>query len=226
MDQFHRRQFYHHGHCFHGHLDHKVGVFRAKLARKPPVPVSCSSSLCWHTGHAQGMTRFLPDGQSWREGEETSMKAVVIYDSVYGNTEKIAQAIGDGLAGDAKVVRVGDVNPSELQAFDLLIVGSPVHGGRATPAIEALLQQLPAHSLEGKRVAAFDTRFESEEQGIGLRILMSVIRYAAERIAKELAKKGGRLAAEPEGFIVEQKEGPLKQGELERASTWAKAMYA
>jgi len=154
------------------------------------------------------------------------MKAVVIYDSVYGNTEKIAQAIGDGLAGDAKVVRVGDVNPSELQAFDLLIVGSPVHGGRATPAIEALLQQLPAHSLEGKRVAAFDTRFESEEQGIGLRILMSVIRYAAERIAKELAKKGGRLAAEPEGFIVEQKEGPLKQGELERASTWAKAMYA
>lgn len=154
------------------------------------------------------------------------MKAVVIYDSVYGNTEKIAQAIGAGLAGDAKVVRVGDVNASELQAFDLLIVGSPVHGGRATPAIDALLQQFPAHSLEGKRVAAFDTRFESEEQGIGLRILMSVIRYAAERIAKELAKKGGRLVAEPEGFIVEQKEGPLKQGELERASTWAKAKYA
>jgi flavodoxin I len=152
------------------------------------------------------------------------MKVVVIYDSVYGNTEKIAQAIGAGLAGDAKVVRVGDVSASELRTFDLLIVGSPVHGGRATPAIEALLQQLPAHSLEGKRVAAFDTRFESEEQGIGLRILMSVIRYAAERIAKELAKKGGRLAAEPEGFIVEQKEGPLKQGELERATTWAKAM--
>jgi flavodoxin I len=154
------------------------------------------------------------------------MKAVVIYDSVYGNTEKIAQAIGAGLAGDAKVVRVGDVNASELQAFDLLIVGSPVHGGRATPAIDTLLQQLPAHSLEGKRVAAFDTRFESEQQGIGLRILMSVIHYAAERIAKDLAKKGGKLVAEPEGFIVEQKEGPLKQGELERASTWAKAMNA
>lgn len=154
------------------------------------------------------------------------MKAVVIYDSVYGNTEKIAQAIGAGLAGDAKVVRIGEVNASEIQAFDLLIVGSPVHGGRATPAIDALIQQLPAHSLEGKRVAAFDTRFESEEQGIGLRILMSVIRYAAERIAKDLTKKGGRLVAEPEGFIVEQKEGPLKQGELERASTWATAMNA
>jgi len=154
------------------------------------------------------------------------MKAVIIYDSIYGNTEKIAQAIGDGLTGEVKVVRVGDVNASELKTFDLLIVGSPVHGGRATPLIDAFLKQLPAHSLEGKSVAAFDTRFESEDQGIGLRIVMSVIRYAAERIAKDLAKKGGRLVAEPGGFIVEDKEGPLKQGELERASKWAKAMNA
>jgi flavodoxin I len=154
------------------------------------------------------------------------MKAVIIYDSLYGNTEKIAQAIGDGLTGDVTVVRVDDVNASELKPFDLLIVGSPVHGGRATPKIDALLKQFPAHSLEGKSVAAFDTRFEVEAQGIGLRIVMSVIRYAAERIAKELAKKGGRLVTEPEGFIVEQKEGPLKQGELERARKWAQAINA
>jgi flavodoxin I len=152
------------------------------------------------------------------------MKAVVIYDSVYGNTEQIAQAIGDGLTGEVEVARVSDINASELRAFDLLIVGSPVHGGRATPAIDTLLQQFPAHSLEGKRVAAFDTRFEAAEQGVGLRILMSVIRYAAERIARELVKKGGKLVAEPEGFIVEQKEGPLKPGEMERAHQWAKAM--
>ena len=74
------------------------------------------------------------------------------------------------------------------------------------------------------RVAAFDTRFEAEEQGVGLRLLMSVIRYAAERIAKDLAKKGGKHVAKPEGFIVENKEGPLKQGELERANKWAKGM--
>jgi flavodoxin I len=152
------------------------------------------------------------------------MKAFIIYDSVYGNTEKIAKAIGDGLAGDVNVVRVGDVKASEVQTGDLLIVGSPVHGGRATPAIDAFLQQLPPHSLEGKQVAAFDTRFEAEEQGVGLRLLMSMIRYAAERIVKDLTKKGGRLVAEPAGFIVENKEGPLKQGELERASAWAKGM--
>jgi len=152
------------------------------------------------------------------------MKAFIIYDSIYGNTEKIAQAIGDGLPGEVKVVRVGEVNPSELKTYDLIILGSPVHGGRATPAIDAFIKKLPANSLQRKSVAAFDTRFESEDQGVGLRLLMSVIRYAAERIAKDLVKKGGRLVAEPEGFIVENKEGPLKQGELERASKWAKEM--
>src|SRR5438552_12569108 len=114
------------------------------------------------------------------------MKTFIIYDSIYGNTEKIAQAIGNGLTGEVKVVRVGEANPSELKTCDLLIVGSPVHGGRATPEIDAFIKQLPANSLEGKSVAAFDTRFESEAKGVGLRILMSVIRFAAERIAKAL----------------------------------------
>jgi flavodoxin I len=149
------------------------------------------------------------------------MKAFIIYDSMYGNTEKIAQAIGQDLIGEVKVERVGEANPSELKSCDLLILGSPVHGGRATPELEAFIKQLPANSLDGISVAAFDTRFEAEEQGAGLRLLMSVIRYAASRMAKALVKKGGILVAEPEGFIVENKEGPLKQGELERATKWA-----
>jgi flavodoxin I len=149
------------------------------------------------------------------------MKAYIIYDSLYGNTEKIAQAIGQELTGEVKVMRVGEAKPSEVTACDMLILGSPVHGGRPTPEIDAFIKQLPANSLEGISVAAFDTRFEAEHQGAGLRLLMSVIRYAAERIAKALVKKGGILVAEPEGFIVENKEGPLKQGELERATQWA-----
>lgn len=152
------------------------------------------------------------------------MKAFIIYDSMYGNTEKIAQAIGEGLTGEVKIVRVGDVNPSEIKTCDLLILGSPVHGGRATPALDEFIKKLPADSLQGKSVATFDTRFESESQGVGLRLLMSVIRYAAPRLAKALEKKGGKLVAEPEGFIVENKEGPLKEGELERATKWAKQL--
>lgn len=152
------------------------------------------------------------------------MKACIIYDSVYGNTENIAKAIGNGLAGEVKVVRVGEAKLSELRTFDLLVFGSPVHGGRPTPALDAFVKALPENSLQGISVAAFDTRFEAEEHGIGLWLVMNVLRYAADRLAKDLVKKGGRLMVEPEGFIVEDKEGPLKQGELERASTWAKSM--
>jgi flavodoxin I len=156
----------------------------------------------------------------WNE-RRIAMKTFIIYDSWYGNTEKIARAIGDGLASEVKVMRVGEVNPSELKTCDLLIVGSPVHGGRATPELESFIKKLPAYYLEGISAAAFDTRFEIEDQGLGIRLLMNVIRYAADRIAKSLVKKGGVLVANPEGFIVEEKEGPLKQGELERATKWA-----
>jgi flavodoxin I len=52
------------------------------------------------------------------------MKSLIIYDSIYGNTEKIAKAIGDGLTGEVKVVRVSEVDTSELNTFDLLIIGS------------------------------------------------------------------------------------------------------
>ena len=152
------------------------------------------------------------------------MKTLIIYDSMYGNTEKIARAIGDGLTGEVKVVRVSDVHTSDLKMFDLLILGSPVHGGRPTPEFEAFMKQLPTGALDGMSVAAFDTRFEAAEQSVGLRLLMRVIRYAAERLAREAIKKGGTLIAEPEGFIVENKEGPLKPGELERASAWARGM--
>ena len=127
-----------------------------------------------------------------KDGEKEikkKMKAFIIDDSVYGNTEKIAQAIGDGLTGEVKVVRVGEANPSELKTCDLLILGSPVHGGRATPALDEFIKKLPADSLQGMSVAAFDTRFESEDQGVGLRLLMNVLRYAAERLAKALVKK-------------------------------------
>jgi hypothetical protein len=55
---------------------------------------------------------------------------------------------------------------------------------------------------------------------------MKVIGYAAPRISSGLQAKGGRLAAAPEGFIVEDKEGPLKQGELERAASWARSLVS
>ena len=152
------------------------------------------------------------------------MKALIIYDSRFGNTEKVARAIGEAITplGEAKVVRVGEANPSELVSIDFLIVGSPTHAGRATPVIKNFLKKIPANALKNVGVAAFDTRFSAKDKGIGIRIVLGIFRYAAGRIASRLEHKGGHLAVEPMGFIVEDSEGPLKKGELERAAIWAK----
>ncbi len=142
------------------------------------------------------------------------MKILIVYDSQYGNTEKVAQAIGKGITGEVKVLRAGEVSPSDLDSVDLLIVGSPTHGGRATPAIRDFLDKIPDESLKGVRVAAFDTRITSK--------LVGIFGYAAGRIASSLKGKGGTLLASPEGFFVQKSEGPLKDGELERAAAWVK----
>ncbi|MBI2851175.1 MAG: flavodoxin family protein [Chloroflexi bacterium] len=144
------------------------------------------------------------------------MKALIVYDSVYGNTEKIAKAIAGAIDAGARALRAGDVNPSELKTFDLLIVGSPTQGGRPTPAIREFLSNIPRASLKGIDVAAFDTRFSTK--------LVRVFGYAAERIAGTLKGKGGNLIAPPEAFFVEGAKGPLREGELERAAAWAQGI--
>jgi flavodoxin len=144
------------------------------------------------------------------------MQALVVYDSLYGNTEKIAKAIGGAITGEVKVLPVGQANPAELKSLDLLIVGSPTQGGRATKAMQAFLDKIPDTSLKGIKVAAFDTRYTSR--------FVKIFGYAAGRIADNLKGKGGNLVTPPEGFFVTGKEGPLKEGELERAAGWSKGI--
>jgi flavodoxin I len=155
------------------------------------------------------------------------MKALIVYDSVFGNTEKIAIAMGETLAsqGDVQVVRVSDLKSEQLVGLDCLFAGSPTRGFRPTPAMTEWLKSLPADSLKGVRVAAFDTRMATSDIKSGLlRALVNIGGYAAKPIADQLKKKGGEpLNLSPEGFFVKDREGPLKEGEMERAANWAKA---
>jgi len=154
------------------------------------------------------------------------MKALVIYDSVFGNTEKIAQAIGNaiGSQGEVDVLRAGDVKPKHLTGLDLLIVASPTRQFRPTGAIINFLKSIPKNGLKEVRVAAFDTRFTMDEIRSSffiLPLLVNIFGYAAKPISDRLKKKGGELIIPPEGFFVEGVEGPLKEGEIERAASWA-----
>ena len=146
------------------------------------------------------------------------MKALIVYDSAYGNTEKIAKAIGGAITGEVRVLRVEEANPAELESVDLLIVGSPTQGGRQTKAIQDFLGKIPANALKNVSVASFDTRLKTK--------LVKVFGYAAGHVADGLKDRGGNLIAPTEGFFVKSTKGPLLDGELERAAGWAKASLA
>jgi flavodoxin len=149
-----------------------------------------------------------------------------VYDSGYGNTEKIAQAIGQALGPpeEVEIARAGDVQPEQLTGTALLVVGSPTQRFRPTGATTNFLKAIPQNGLQGVKVAAFDTRLPVSEIE-RVRVLAFFVRifgYAAKPIADRLEKKGGELVIPPEGFFVEGMEGPLQEGELERAAGWAK----
>ncbi len=158
------------------------------------------------------------------------MKAMVIYDSAYGNTAQVAQSIGRGLgqalesSGEVELRRTGDVKPEQLTGVDLLVVGSPTQKARPTPATSDFLESIPQKGLQGVRVAAFDTRFSQERinaLGFVASKLLPLFGFAAKPIANRLKKKGGKVVLPPEGFYVDDTEGPLSDGEFERAEQWA-----
>lgn len=144
------------------------------------------------------------------------MNAWVVYDSQYGNTEKIARAVGSALGPDARVMRAGGVDPADLERVDLLVVGSPTHGGRPTEAVQGLLDRLKGSLPAGMRVAAFDIRLAAK--------WVRIFGYAGPKIAGALEEEGENLVAPAEGFVVKGREGPLKDGELERAAGWAREL--
>jgi flavodoxin I len=161
------------------------------------------------------------------------MKALIVYDSFFGNTEQIARAVGaaidDALAAQADVLtlRVGDVRPEQMAGLNLLVVGSPTRAFSASPATKAWLKALAPNSLRGVQVAAFDTRADMKDvNSRALGAFVKLFGYAAEPIASNLTKRGGTLVVPAEGFFIEDKEGPLKDGELERATAWAQQIMA
>jgi len=166
------------------------------------------------------------------------MNVVVVYESMYGNTHLVADAIGDGLRsaldGDVAVVAVGDARDELIRHADLLVVGGPthVHGmSRASTrhaAVEAASKSDENLSMEpdadgpGLRewfdllgdvrasAAAFDTRLDAAAALTG---------RASKRIAKELERHGCALIAKPRSFLV-TKQTHLVDDEEQHARDW------
>jgi flavodoxin len=150
------------------------------------------------------------------------MNVLIVYDSQFGNTERIARAIAARL-GSAQLLRVEEAGARDLTTCDLLIAAGPTQRQKASPAMQAWLERLPRGVLKDVPAAAFDTRYRMSRFLTG---------SAAERIASRLKRAGARLVVPPESFFMERDVPPqgekrrhemeqLEPGEEERASEWA-----
>lgn len=145
------------------------------------------------------------------------MNALIVYDSQFGNTKRLAEAMTEALHahGHAQSIHVNATHVRSLIDIDLLVVGSPTQGWRATPGVRAMLAKLPSRRLRGVAVACFDTRFRQPRWLTG---------SAAKSMSRAFGAMGIPLIAPPESFFVRGKEGPLFAGEIERAAAWAKQL--
>lgn len=136
------------------------------------------------------------------------MNALVIFDSNFGNTRKIAEAIAKKLK--TKAVQVSEVSKDQLENLDLLVAGSPIIGWKPSEKMKKFLADLKSGQLKNVKAAAFDTRVKLFIHG-----------DAAGKISKALKNAGAEIIAQPKGFFVKGKEGPLLENELEKALEWA-----
>lgn len=141
------------------------------------------------------------------------MKGLVVYDTNYGNTERVAQHIAATLGSETSVraLKADAVQTEDLEGLDLLVVGGPVNAWRPTRRIQAFLKRLSPEMVSGVKAAAFDTRF-------GPRLAGS----AADNIEQTLRQQGCEIVAPAQGFLVLGMQGPLADGQLEAAAGWAK----
>jgi flavodoxin I len=149
------------------------------------------------------------------------MNALVVYHSQFGNTEQVAEAIGGVLqgAGTTRTIRAAQLSAADLQGVDLVVMGTPTHKMNLPEAVRPLFEELPKRSLRGVPIAAFDTSYQMSA---------FLARFtAAKRIDRKLRKLGGKRLVPPETFHVEDNhEGPLYDGEIERAQSWAESILA
>jgi flavodoxin len=145
------------------------------------------------------------------------MHTVVVVDSEFGNTFQLAEIIAAelGAGGPVELINVRaptgrDPLPADI---DLFVVGGPTQMHRVSVPLSQYLDGLPPRFLTQVASASFDTRLR------GWPVLTGA---AAGGISRRLKKLGANAVVPPESFLVMGKEGPLAEGELERARMWAK----
>lgn len=152
------------------------------------------------------------------------MKTLILYDSVFGNTLKVAEMIENHISGETSLKHFGEVTQSMIDHADVLVVGSPTRGFMPTDTVRHYLKH-PEFTYEGKPCFVFDTRMDPEDVNSSiLRFFMRRFKHAGDRMHRYLEKKGARLPLPPIGFYVTGREGPLQESTLDEVKTWTNSI--
>jgi hypothetical protein len=160
------------------------------------------------------------------------MKALVVYESLWGNTATIAKAIAEGIGGDAEAKPMSLPQAESLAGVDLIVAGAPLLGfSLPSETIVDSIRKNPRDSATSPDTSQPSARawLESVPAGAGLcagfetRIWWSP-GSSAKALVKGLETKGYRRAAEPAKFVVTGRYGPLKEGEIQRARAWGEEL--
>ena len=143
------------------------------------------------------------------------MNSLVVYFSKYGNTQKIAERIAETFKsdGDVKLLSLDHLTVSDFDGVNLVVVGVPTHRMNLPESARDTFHTLPRRIINRIPVAAFDTSY---------RMSWWLSPFTASRkVVGRLRRLGGKRIVPPETFHVVAKEGPLYDGEVERAKLWA-----
>jgi len=147
------------------------------------------------------------------------VKGIVIYDTGYGNTKRIAETIAETLKDSGLEVHLSDVEDvKELYAedYDFLLLGSPTKIGNMSFAVRRFINGKIKEEWRNKPFASFDTELQGVIEKGGA--------SAAEKIARKLSEKGLIQALPVLKTAVLEIKGPLKEGEIEKTKNYAKEL--
>ena len=161
-------------------------------------------------------------------------RVMVVYESMFGNTEAIARSISDGIASQGATVIVHDVEsaPDQVDHVDMLIVGGPTHAfGLSRPNTRQAARAQGAAGGADHGVREWLSRLERPSRPIAAacfdtRVRKPLLFGSAARGIRRRLRRLGFDVVKPVSFTVTDTPGPLAQGELERARDWGASLVA
>lgn len=154
------------------------------------------------------------------------MKAVVVYESLWGNTAAVARAIAEGIGGDTRALHTDEATGEAIAGADLIVAGAPLLGFQLpTDQMRDGIRNQPGSTAPDLSHASMRSWLDGLAAGTGRAAAFETRIWwspgsAAKTILEKLGERGYSPAAAPQRYLVTGRYGPLKAGELEKARAW------